>query len=187
MVEKKEIIDRRYKKETGSDRKGSDRLSEADIAKRVNALAEPLCESEGIELGFIEYQREASGRILRVYIDRTGGVNLDDCTRISRQLGDLLDIYLDEIGPYSLEVSSPGSDRPLGKAVDFERFKGCEAKIRTAQPLEARRNFRGVLLGFLGGNVKIRVEDKTVEIPFEEIQKARLINYNGEHPCLSQT
>lgn len=187
MTARKEKRDRRYKKAPDSDNKGSNRLSEADIAKRANGLAEPLCESEGIELVFVEYQREASGRILRVYIDKTGGVNLDDCTRISRHLGDLLDIYLDEIGPYSLEVSSPGSDRPLGKAVDFERFKGCEAKIRTVQPLEARRNFRGVLLGFLEGNVKIRVEDKTVDIPFEEIQKARLINYDGEHPCLSQT
>jgi len=186
-VEKKEKRDRRYKKETSLEKKTLKRLSEADIVKRVNELAETLCEAEGIGLVFVEYQREASGRILRIYIDKTGGVNLDDCAQVSRQLGDLLDIYLDEMGPYSLEVTSPGSDRPLGKELDFERFKGCEAKIRTVHPLDARRNFRGILQGVLRGNVNILVEDKTVEIPFKEIQKARLINYNGEHPCLLQT
>ena len=187
LVVKKERKDRRYKRETGSEGKTPKRRSEADIVKHVYELAGPLCEVEGMELVFVEYQREASGRILRIYIDRTGGVNLDDCALVSRQMGDLVDIYLDEIDPYSLEVSSPGSDRPLGKELDFERFKGCEAKIRTVHSLEERRNFRGILLGVLRGNVNIRVEDKTVRIPFNEIQKARLINYNGEHPCLSQT
>lgn len=187
MVVKKERKDGRYKREADSEGKTPKRRSEADIVKRVYELAEPLCEAEGIELVFVEYQREASGRILRIYVDRTGGINLDDCAQVNRQMGDLLDIYLDEIGPYSLEVSSPGSDRPLGKELDFERFKGCEAKIRTVHSLEERRNFRGILLGVLGGDVNIRVEDKTVRIPFNEIQKARLINYNGEHPCLSQT
>ena len=189
MVVKKERRDRRYKRETGSEGKTPKRRSEADIVKRVYELVGPLCEAEGLELVFVEYQREASGRILRIYIDRigTGGVNVDDCALVSRQMGDLVDIYLDEIDPYSLEVSSPGLDRPLGKELDFERFKGCEAKIRTVHSLEERKNFRGILLGVLGGNVNIRVEDKTVRIPFNEIQKARLINYNGEHPCLSQT
>ena len=187
MALKKKRKDRQYKKEAGSKGNASKRRSEADVVKRVYELAGPLCEAEGMELVFVEYQRETSGRILRVYIDRPGKVNLDDCAMVSGQLSDLMDIYLDDMEPFNLEVSSPGLDRPLGKETDFERFKGYEAKIRTVHPLEKRRNFRGILLGILEGDVSIRVEDKTVKIPFNEIQKARLINYNGEHPCLSQT
>ena len=158
--------------------------SEAVIIEQVKHLAEPLCEAEGMELVYVEYHREPSGRILRIYIDRPGGVKLDDCVYMSRQLGDLLDVYFEQSGPYSLEVSSPGSDRPLGKADDFEKFKGCEAKIKTLHSLDGRKNFKGIILGLSGGNVKLLVDNKTVAIPIQEIQKARLINFNGEYPCL---
>ena len=159
-------------------------LKESEIIEQVRTLAGPLCESEGMELVHVEYHREPGGRILRIYIDKPGGVRLDDCVDISRQLGDLMDVYLDEIGPYTMEVSSPGSDRPLGKEGDFERFRGCKAKIRTHHPFDGRRNFTGVLGGLSEGNVHIWVENKTVTIPFPEIQKARLINFNREYPCL---
>jgi len=160
-------------------------LKEAEIIDRVAKLAEPLCASEGIELVYVEYNREPGGRILRIYIDRPGGIHLEDCADISRQLGDLLDVYLEEIGPYNLEVSSPGPDRPLGKTGDFVRFKGCKAKIRTHRQRDGRRNFTGVLMGVSEGSVvNIMVENKTVAIPFPDIQKARLINFNGEYPCL---
>ncbi len=159
-------------------------LKEAEIIDRVRKLAEPLCESEGTELVYLEYLRESGGRTLRVYIDKPGGVRLDDCVGISRQLGDLLDVYLDEVGPYNLEVSSPGPERPLGKTDDFERFKGCEARIRTHRPLDGRRNYSGVLMGVAEGNIHILVEKKTVAIPLSEIQRARLINFSGEYPCL---
>ena len=158
--------------------------SEAVIIEQVKHLAEPLCEAEGMELIYVEYQREPSGRILRIYIDRPGGVKLDDCAYVSQQLGDLLDVYLEQSGPYSLEVSSPGLDRPLGKADDFEKFKGCEAKIKTLHSLDGRKNFKGIILGLSGGNVKLLVDNETVAIPIQEIQKARLINFNGEYPCL---
>ena len=87
--------------------------NEKVIIGRIEALAEPLCESEGLELVHVEYQREAGGRILRLYIDRSGGVSLDDCVSVSRQLNDLLDVKLEDIGPYTLEVTSPGPERPL--------------------------------------------------------------------------
>ncbi|RJQ55225.1 MAG: ribosome maturation factor RimP [Desulfobacteraceae bacterium] len=160
------------------------RVSDAEIAARVAQLAEPLCRDQEVELVHIEYQREAGGRILRLYIDKPGGVMLSDCAEISRQMGDLLDVYLDEIGPYNLEVSSPGSDRPLGKESDFERFRGCKAKIRTLHLLDGRKNFTGIILGVVQGCVRLQVDNKTVDIPLEEIHKARLNNYSGESPCL---
>ena len=84
-----------------------------EIIQLVWKLAEPICSSEGMELIFVEYQREPGGRILRLYIDRPGGIALDDCAMVSRQIGDILDVHLDSnVPPYHLEVSSPGSQRP---------------------------------------------------------------------------
>ena len=160
---------------------------EAVVIEQVKNIAEPICETEGIELVHVEYQRESSGRILRLYIDKPEGVMLDDCVRINRHLGDLLDVYLENIGPYHLEISSPGQDRPIGKTDDYERFKGCEAKIKTMQSIEGQRNFRGVLMGVSEDTVGLMIDEKAVAIPLKEIQKARLINYNGENPCSSQT
>jgi ribosome maturation factor RimP len=151
------------------------------IIAQVETLAAPLCDAEGIELVYIEYQRESGGRVLRVYIDRAGGVTLDDCTKISRQLSDLLDVYIDSSDAYSLEVSSPGPDRPLGREKDFKRFEGNVAKIKTHQPIDGQKNFTGVLLGESEGVVKLLVNQKTVAIPFQNITKARLVNYRGDN------
>jgi ribosome maturation factor RimP len=150
------------------------------IIARVMEFIEPLCEAEGMELVHVKYQRERGGKILRLYIDKPGGVTLDDCVNINRQSGDLLDVNLEGIGPYSLEVSSPGSDRPLGKQVDFERFKGKIAKVKTTQAIEGKKNFTGVLQGMSGGMVKLLIDDKTVDIPLREISKAHLVNYRPE-------
>ena len=144
------------------------------ILTQVKDLIEPLCEAEGMELVHLEYQREAGGRILRFYIDRPGGVTIDDCVYISRQSSDLLDVYLEDMGTYSLEVSSPGLRRPLGKKLDFERFKGSLAKIRTAQPIDGQKNFKGILLGISEGMVKLSIDDITVTIPYQEIARAHL-------------
>ena len=150
------------------------------IVQQVIGLAEPLCESRGLELVHVEYQRESGGRILRLYIDRTGGVTLDDCVELSRQLSDLLDVYLDAVGPYSLEVTSPGLDRPLAKKTDFERFKGNRARIKTARPYAGRKNFQGVLLGMSGDTVQLSTGEENVAICFDDIVKARLVDYHGE-------
>lgn len=131
----------------------------------------------------LEYQRETGGRILRLYIDKPGGVTLDDCSRISRQLSDILDVHLDLSASYSLEVSSPGLDRPLSKRSDFTRFKGNRAKIKTYQAIDGQKNFTGVLLDESGGTVRIKIDQKTVSIPFQDIQRARLVNYRGESKC----
>lgn len=154
-----------------------------EIITKVKEFADPLCESEGMELVHVECQRETGGRIIRLYIDKPGGVTFNDCACISRQLSDILDVNLDTNWAYNLEVSSPGTDRPLGKPEDFDRFKGKIASIRTSVPLEGQKNFKGLLLGFYDGTVKLDVSDKTVAIPYREITKARLFNYNGENGC----
>jgi ribosome maturation factor RimP len=158
--------------------------SKAKIVNQVNEVAESLCQAEGMELVHVEYQREPSGRTLRLYIDKPGGVTLDDCMNISRQLGDILDVNLDSDGSYNLEISSPGPNRPLGKKEDFERFKGKEARIKVAEPVDGKKNFKGVLLGISGDVVTLLINDKKVAIAFQKILKAQLVNYNGENGCL---
>jgi ribosome maturation factor RimP len=154
------------------------------IVSRVWRLTEPLCLGEGLELVHIEYQREPAGRTLRIYLDKPGGVTLDDCVNISRQLGDLLDVGLETELSYRMEVSSPGLDRPLGKLGDFERFRGCRAKIRTARPIDGRKNFTGILEGIDGESIMLLVDREIMSIALADIAKAHLINYNGESPCL---
>ena len=153
---------------------GSPTLNEQRVAARVWSLAEPLCSSEGLELVQVEFQREAGGRVLRLYIDKAGGIKLDDCVSISREMGDLLDVALDPVGPYRLEVSSPGLNRPLVKKHDFERFKGKRAKIKTKQPINGQKTFSGILLGISGEQVNLKIEQQTVAISYGDISKAQL-------------
>jgi ribosome maturation factor RimP len=158
----------------------------AEIIRLIWQEVEPLCESEGFELVHVEFQRETAGRILRLYIDKAGGVTLDDCVYVSRQVGDLLDVTLDDVGTYNLEVSSPGIDRPLGRMEDYNRFKGNTVKIKTVRPVNGRKKFTGMLSGISQGIVQLEIEGTRLEIPFEDISRARLINY-GESGCRSQT
>jgi ribosome maturation factor RimP len=148
----------------------------AKVVDLVNRFVDPLCEAEGMEMVHTEFLQGPGVQTLRLYIDKPGGVTLDDCAQISRQIGDYLDVALDEIGAYSLEVSSPGPERPVGRRSDFERFSGRMAKITTRQPLGGRKNFTGRLRGIVGETVNIQVDDNTVEIPFGEIQRARLVD-----------
>ncbi|MGD9971892.1 MAG: ribosome maturation factor RimP [Desulfatirhabdiaceae bacterium] len=152
----------------------------AEVIRQVEALATPLCLSEGMELVHVEYQRESSGVILRVYIDKPGGVTLNDCVNISRQLSDILEVHLEIAGVYNLEVSSPGVDRPLSKPADYDRFRGHLARIKTRQAIDGQKIFTGVLAGLTDGRVTVTCGQKTVVIPHEEISRAKLVNYNGE-------
>ncbi len=153
---------------------------EKNIIEQVEALADPLCESEGLELVHVEYQRESSGRILRLYIDRPQKVTLDDCINVSRQLSDLLDVYLGDIGPYNLEVTSPGPERPLSKLRDYERFKGRRVKIRTIEPVGGQKNFSGVISGVTAEQINVTSNAEKVVIAFDNISKARLVDIDGE-------
>jgi ribosome maturation factor RimP len=154
------------------------------FVSQVRDLADRLCQAEGLELVHVEFQRERSGRVLRLYLDKTGGVTLDDCVAFSRQISDLLDIEIESDDSYHLEVTSPGTDRPLGKAEDYERFKGHLARIKTRRPLAGRRNFKGTLQGISEGCVHLLIQGDKVSIPLQDVMKARLVDYNGENGCL---
>jgi ribosome maturation factor RimP len=147
------------------------------MISQTRDLLDPLCEAEGIELVHLECQREAGGRILRLYIDKPGGVTLDDCVHISRQSSDLLDVYLEDMGPFNLEVSSPGQNRPLGKKRDFDRFKGNRVNIRTDPPVGGKRKIHGVLLGISEDMVKVSMDELIVTIPYHEIVTAKLADH----------
>ena len=155
-------------------------MTRDEIISKVNELAGPLCDAEEKELVYTEYQREPQGMILRIYIDKPGGATVQDCTQVSRQLQDLLDVHLDISDNYYLEVSSPGLNRPLGKLSDYVRFKGCQAKIKVLQPIDGQKKFTGILSGVFQEAVAIQVGDRIVEIPYHGITRARLVNYNGD-------
>ncbi len=151
-------------------------MAPARVVAEVRRIVEPLCTATGFELVHCEFQREPGGVALRLYIDKPGGVSLDDCVAISRQAGDLLDAGLDEnIGPYNLEVSSPGADRPLSREVDFQRFAGHRVRVKVATAVEGRKNFSGLLKGIADGRVTLEVDGATVALALEEIVRARLV------------
>lgn len=150
------------------------------LAQMVVRLADPLCIAERLELVHVEYQREPGGLTLRVYIDKPGGITLDDCTIVSRQLADILDVHWPDGPPYRLEVSSPGPDRPLGKIEDYRRFKGHRARIHLLNALNGRKKITGTLDGVKGDTVQFIVNEERFGLAIDGILKARLINYNGE-------
>jgi len=163
------------KKKPGSQPQRITPVSEEHVRAQVWPLAEALCDSEGLELVQLEYRRERGGRIMRLFIDKPGGVTLEDCASISRELGDLLDVKLSDLGPYHLEVSSPGPRRPLAREADFERFRGQRARIRTLSPIDGQKNFSGVIEGMTAGRVRINTGRRTAAIPIEAISKAFLM------------
>ncbi len=154
------------------------------VLERVGAVVGPLAEAEGLELVAVEFQRETAGWILRVYLDKAGGITLDDCQRVSHQLGDLLDVEDLIDHAYTLEVSSPGLDRPLVAEADFLRFAGRQVRIQTETPVEGQRRFRGRLLGIAAGAVQLELEGgRQVAIPHAAIEKARLVvEWDGARP-----
>ncbi len=145
------------------------------LAEKVKELAEPVVDELGLELVDVVYATESGRRILRVIIDGPGGVTIDDCTMVSRELGTLLDV--EDVVPesYSLEVSSPGLDRPLVREKDFRNAVGKNIRLRTKEPLDGRRNFRAVLVGV--GDDSVTLEDsegRLWKIELSNIDKARL-------------
>ena len=144
---------------------------------RIWELAAPLAKMEGMEIIDIELRHEGSrgGRVLRLYLDKEGGPNMDDLSRVSRELSDILDVREIVEGAYTLEVSSPGLDRKLVKESDYSRFDGKLARIRTRIPLNQQKVFRGRLQGLNEGKVRLELPNGSLlEIPFDVIQEARL-------------
>jgi ribosome maturation factor RimP len=154
-------------------------MKPVDITK-LQSLAEPVVTGQGYELVDVELKTEPGvGLVLRVFIDKPGSqgsVGLDDCAQVSRELSAVLDVADAIPARYSLEVSSPGLNRPLKKESDFARFIGKKAKIRTSRPVgESRRNFSGTLVGVEAGKVKIDVGDQVCEVPVADVEKANLV------------
>jgi ribosome maturation factor RimP len=142
--------------------------------KEVSLLIEPILDEMQIELVDVEYLSEAGRWILRIYVDRQGGITLDDCARVSREIGDLIDVKDLFRQSYILEVSSPGLNRPLKKEKDFVDVIGKNVKIRMAAPLDGRRNFKGNLQSFEDGVLCLNIKDDLFLLPYGGIEKANL-------------
>jgi ribosome maturation factor RimP len=151
-----------------------------DVVSRVTVLAGPILASLGLELVDIEYKREGRAMMLRLFIDREGGITLDDCATVSRELAEILDVEDFISVDYTLEVSSPGLNRPLKKAADYERYRGRMIRIKTFElcPDDAgnpRKTFLGELLELDGGIVRVKLtEGQPAGIPLLKIAKANL-------------
>jgi len=145
------------------------------VAERVSKIAEQAALDHGVELVHAEVAGPEGSPIVRLFIDKPGGVTHDDCSKVSHQMSTVLDVEDFIHSAYVLEVSSPGLERGLYKRADYERFTGSLAKIKARSPIKGQRNFRGRILGVAEQNVI--VEDRTsgrVEIPLDDIVKANL-------------
>ena len=144
------------------------------ITDKVSAIAKPIVEEEGCSLWDVEYVREAGSWYLRIYIDKVGGVDIDDCERISRRL----DPGLDEADPipdsYVFEVGSAGIERELKRPGDFEAFLGSDVEVRLYQPVNGQKSFVGTLVGYDNGTTTIEIGGKTLSFNKTQTAQVRL-------------
>lgn len=150
-------------------------MSELSIEKRVFDLLSPVVVEEGVFLYDVEWTHDMGRKILRVYIDKEGEpINLDDCTRVSHAVEDLLEVKGQIESAYDLEVSSPGLNRPLRNKGHFEKVLGKVVKIKTQKPIEGRQNYKGVALEVNDETVLVKIDGKDYSVPLKEIKKAHL-------------
>ena len=144
------------------------------ITDKVSAIAKPIVEEEGCSLWDVEYVREAGNWYLRIYIDKVGGVDIDDCERISRRL----DPVLDEADPipdsYVFEVGSAGIERELKRPGDFEAFLGSDVEVRLYQPVNGQKSFVGTLRSYDNGTTTIEIGGKTLSFNKTQTAQVRL-------------
>jgi ribosome maturation factor RimP len=145
-----------------------------EIVERATAIANPFLQAEGMELVDIEYRREGRGWVLRLTIDKEGGVTLEDCGRVSQEVGRSLDVEDFILSPYTLEVSSPGLTRSLKNQKDFLRYRNRTIKVKTLDPIESRRQFKGKLLEVAENGIHLEADGKIFQIPLSNIAKANL-------------
>ena len=139
------------------------------------ALIEPVVLAMGLELWGVEYFARGNTSTLRVYLDRDGGVGVKDCEQVSHQLSALLDVEDPISGEYTLEVSSPGLDRPLYTPAQYRRFSGETIDLRLRLPFEGQRKFRGKLEAIEADEVVLTVADHEYLFPFDSIERARVV------------
>ena len=152
--------------------------------EHIREIAERVAASQGLEVVEVELRGGGKARMLRVTIDKPAGVTHEDCANVSRELGTILDVE-DAVpgGSYTLEVSSPGLDRKLLKASDYERFAGSRVKLMTREPVEGSRHFEGRLHGIQDGRIRLqriatrknRQEAGEMEIALANVEKANLV------------
>ena len=145
-----------------------------EIIDRVRAVADSILTSEDMELVEVEYRREPVGWVLRLTIDKKGGVTLNDCTRISQEMGRSLDIEDLISSPYHLEISSPGLDRPLKNERDFIRFSERRIRVKTIDPIGKQKSFKGKLRKCVEGRIEMETDGGIVEITLSNIDRAHL-------------
>lgn len=146
-----------------------------EILKGVEQIVAPVLENIGYTLVEREIVTESGRFVLRLYIDREGGVTIDDCARASRALEDIIEVEGVMPGGYNLEVSSPGINRPLRYKRDFERFTGSMIKLKTLEPIDGRGNYRGVLKGLDGDDILILVDGIQYRVPYAAMAKTRIV------------
>jgi ribosome maturation factor RimP len=146
------------------------------MAERVQAVGERVTAARGFELTDVEVRHDRGGHVVRLYVDKEGGIGLAELQSVSEEVSAILDAEDPIPSSYTLEVSSPGLDRPLKKEGDYRRFAGRLARVSSYEPLEGRRHWTGRLLGVEDGMVSVSLEKEgvVVKIPFAKISHARL-------------
>ena len=142
----------------------------------VADIIQPTIEALGLELWGLEYLQQGKHSILRVFIDCENTVNLKDCETVSRQISAVLDVEDPISGEYTLEVSSPGLERPLFKTDQFAQFVGDKVKIVMRSQVEGRRKFTGLIESVSADEIRLSVDGKTFKLDFAEIDKANIVN-----------
>ena len=150
--------------------------AKGEVADQIHQSIQGLVRDEGCELVYVQYLPEGRGALVRIYIDKKGGVDLGDCQRVSRKTGVLLDV--EDLIPhrYTLEVSSPGLERPLFSASDFEKYAGNEIRLMTRMKVGDRRKFKGWLKSIRAEVIELECEGEIFQIPLENVKKANLIH-----------
>lgn len=143
--------------------------------EQLQALLAPVVEALGYQCWGIEFISQGRHSVLRVYIDHADGILIDDCEKVSRQISGVLDVEDPVSGEYTLEVSSPGMDRPLFTLEQFAAHAGEQVKIRLRSPYEGRRNFQGLLRGVEEQDVVVQVDEHEYLLPVDSIDKANII------------
>jgi ribosome maturation factor RimP len=147
----------------------------AAVDSTLKALLQPVVKALGCELWGLQLEAGGKRKLLRIYIDREEGIAVEDCERVSRQSGAVLDVEDAISGEYVLEVSSPGMDRPLYELAQYERYIGEDVSLRLRFPYDGRRNFKGRLVGVDGDEIILVVADTEYLFPVEGIDKANVV------------
>ena len=152
-----------------------------NVESKTYELIEDYLYSIGYEVIYIEFVTEQKGRVLRIYIDKENGVTIDDCVKVNDLISPILDVENFIKSSYSLEITSPGVNRPLRKKEHFRKVIGEKIKVTLNEPIEGnRKNFKGKLIGINNEKIILNLDNKDFNIPFENIKKANLIyNFNN--------